>query len=297
MALIENNAEINALMESIMPYMGDGICDEDIHETVSSVTIKYENLGKILEYITNQKKYIVSEFSKYTINIMKKNIETFVDSEMYAPNFACIVSNGETITLEMPSIDQFIDFIDLNKNNKYIYLPLRFYNRITCGHIGAIIIDQKEKTVYLFDPNGKTTYFDDVIALYFEKNMKSEIDSGQISSDLKKEMYIDSQSMIDDLINKYVDDVNMIYNKNYTYIRSTVWNPHEYCLNKKLPETYVMPSGNCAIITLLMIHLLHSTEKDMYDLFSNLGQLNDNILLEIINGYSVGMSEITYSIM
>lgn len=125
-----------------------------------------------------------------------------------------------------------------------------------------IYIDVTSNEVYLLEPNGKPSFFNNL-------------------------MNYDIGKKLETMITNYFNELN-IFGTNFKYISVNNWNQKNIHLNKDF-DNHLIGTGHCAILSLLLAHLamnINMKPKDIYDL---LGNLSDEEILFIIKEYSCGI--------
>jgi len=183
--------------------------------------------------------------------------------------WVCILQhNLGIIFLDILSHTSFINFINLNKQNRYLCIPVslspEFGNTKMGGHATCLIIDNALEEVYLFDPNGETNYFN------YSKTYK----------------IYRSNEYVNMLFNKYFEDLYYFYNIRYKFVKNTEYNPSLFVINRVFKENN-NNNGNCMIISFLFPHYLLATQNTILNGIKVFSNLKNDELLELIKIYYV----------
>jgi hypothetical protein len=144
------------------------------------------------------------------------------------------------------------------------------------SHQTCLAIDILNKTAYLVDPNGSSSYFNTI----FEK----------ISHDL----YIDINSYVDKLLECYFSELNKIGIK-IEFIPGSKWNKNKICINRNFDKSLI-GSGHCVITTIMLGHYLLTTNLNPSDVYNKFKYISDDNLLILINSYMFGIYELMQSL-
>ena len=289
MAVVINPISMNILENAagpIIPFMEDGICDEITYKKIA--TINNENYERLLEFFINQKSPGKnSSYSLYKTDIYSGIFSHHLDiaSGVGDSFHATLQCDDRHILLHTLSVDSMMEFLNNNVSQRYVFMPLVFGTEVKeKGHFGVVVFDLKANDVFMLDPNGKTSFFDNIFIEYSKK-------SGEhVYENYEKDLYIDGGSLVDKLIEGYVNELNFVFDLGLKYIGSSAWNPKTYVINRTFSNENVIGSGHCVAITTMLIHLLHLSDSSVTDVYEKLGKLSDVHIMEIINGYSVGIS-------
>lgn len=122
------------------------------------------------------------------------------------------------------------------------------------GHIGFMLVDSEQNCAYLVDPNGKPTYFNNVV-------------NYNVSDKIEEMLY------------KYFKCVGV------EYIHSNIWNSNNIVINKNFRNNYIS-SGHCSILTIMLSHMICKTDMSPKEIYQILGSLNNYELMFVIKIYS-----------
>jgi hypothetical protein len=177
----------------------------------------------------------------------------------------------------------------MNNNKRYVFIPLIFNSEINeSGHFTFLIFDVLNNKVYMMDPNGESSYFDDVIILHAKKNKTFKDVELEMMSEY---MIINSEQLVEKLINIYVKKLNVDFNLTYEFVQRTKWNPLNLVLNKHLDNSNI-PGGNCVIISTILMYYLINKQSELIEPYKLLSEISSEQMTQIINGCSVGMYNI-----
>ena len=274
------------ISEKINGFMSDGLCDEVVHKKL--MTINHGEYEKILTFITNQKSINSFDptYSLYKVNIFSEKVEHHIDIQSKIGNMfhTTLQADDKFIFLHCISIDTLIVFLSEHNNsmNRYIFIPVMFGSEVNkVGHFTVLIFDLIANKVYFADPNGRTSFFDDIIL----KHCTSDIDFFQ---EYTEDMYINSELLIDQLFTFYINELNSKFETKFQFIERSKWNPKKYNINKTVKDSQI-GSGHCVITSTFISQYLHLTNIDVSELYAKFNDMSEGEILEIINSYSVGI--------
>ncbi len=292
----ESYSNFISTIEPLIPYLEQGLCTKSVHSKISKC--RHSILENITNFLFDQKscELVNPSWSTYSVkckdnsilsgsfyptvtNIHEKpkaQLYTSYSEKFNKDNWHIIVQKeNKDLILNTFSIDSLSDFINLNQTNHYIFIPVSFSpsyskDKLFAGHATCLIIDNYENCVYLFDPNGHTNYFDDSFTYNYYHNGTNELES---------------------LFEKYFSDLSDFTGIKYNFIPVSQWNPRNIGLNKKFNGSQVDNGGNCVCISILFFHYLFLTKKSLRKCLEDLANLNNEQLIQLINDYSVGISQ------
>lgn len=256
------------------------IGDPTKYLTYDILHITPDKWTKVINIITKQN-YTVLHFYCQDINIItkQKNIyENFNDFD----SLECsnIIATDDSISIQLPHFEELYTIIS-NSTNRYIYIQIACDNREESScHQTLLVIDKYRFGVYLVDPNGLSVYLD------------NEIDQLMIQFNTitkKENNFVNKYSIVEELLTEYIKDFNnFCSNKpdfiDYEYVKQTSWLKKHKGINVKLQsDNEDIRKGNCVILTVCMIYLSHTTNKDIDDIYSNLQKLNHDEILYLIS--------------
>jgi len=237
------------------------------HKTIS--TLHPQIWNQLILFLTGQKITKVDSYGIYKQDYETLNFE-LITYIMNKPNsyyeFILNISNSH-ILLNAISPSILATHIANNIDRKNIYLPL-IYSCDTkeYSHIALIVINIKDKKIYLLDPNGSPTYFDEVFG---------------------NDLTIPISYQIEMTLSQYFNELSNL-GGSYEYVPVSSWNKTQISLNKSFKNDYV-GSGHCMMFTLLFSNLLNMLDSDPYTIFKILKSYSDEELLFIIKEYSLGI--------
>lgn len=284
--------EINIIFSDFLN--SNRLCTQPMLDAISRINPNI--FLKMLELFTNQKEvHKDADFCLYQSNILSYETKHHIDISCDIKNMfnTTIQSDGINILLHTLSIQSMINFIlDNNDGRKYLFLPLTFeHEKKSSGHMSAIIIDLEMHMFYLFDPNGRTTYFNNI---YTTLGLGDGI--------------IDTNLYIDMLFIKYVSDFNIcaknILGFEFDYVSSCTWNPSCATFDMNISYKHInrtiekseIGSGHCVILTVMLCHYFAVTRKSVANGYNDFAVLSDDQLLSIINSYTIYCFDLASSI-
>lgn len=279
-------------MPELTKFMEYEICDEKTLKKIKCLSNKH--FEKLLNILCDQKSpnSMGVELSIYKIDIQTEtfnhhiNIKSDLRNDEY---YTTIQSELNYLLLHILSIESLVTYLIENKsrNKKYTFLPLfigsEYYDS---GHMTCLIFDNDEYKVYLYDPNGRTTFFNDIVIDAYTKIHK--IKREDIDKELLNSMYINTSDLVDKLIIGYLDKINEVYEVKYNFISSKEWNKNNKVINRNFGDT-IIGNGHCVITTIMFLHYLYTTGSKFENIYSIITNINDEELLYIINCYSNGI--------
>lgn len=231
---------------------------------ISTLSASSENI--ILYDFTHQMDIIKdAEFTILQMHIETNTITSLTDfippnNVHYEPiNFQI---TDTSIIANVLSVGTLVDYIRKSKN-RYLFLPIHYgcetYNY---GHRAVMVIDKKEKHVYLLDPNGIPSYFNTVLELQLENSI---------------EFFLDY----------YIRQLNDVFSMDYKYIHTNIWNPSKIVLNNT--SNVQMSRGDCLTISLMICQLINNLEMAPGNIYELVKMLTDSEFVSIIRSYSLGI--------
>jgi len=263
------------LISPLVPWMDYGICDVSVHEEIAG--IDNEKLDSLNSFLLGQT--LINDLGYKTFSSWKLDLSSFLTSNLIDVFFKSdkewpinFQKSGNLLLLDILSTNTLAHWIKINTSVRYLCIPISFspeYNYQAknydlteqpskAGHACSLVIDNALNEIYFFDPNGDSSYFGS-----FEYNP------------------------IDTLFEHYFREFESKYFLGYTYVSNTIIK--FYVLNKDFSYSAIENSGNCMILSIMFPHFLALTQLDIYTGIAKLGELNDLELIELINGYSVGI--------
>lgn len=268
---------LNIVTDIIGKFMSDNIELSD-QILFSIKRIKASVFEKMITMITNQSdsNNLEQAYTLYKIDRKKKEFSHHIDitGNIGDAYHTTLQADRDFIFLHTLNSINIALYLDLASKQRYTYLPSVYGSEIhRTGHQSVIIFDKVKKEVILFDPNGRSTFFDDVEIRFGGKDR------------------IDSSILIDMIMAGFVDRFNNDTGLKYRYIPSSIWNPKKLIINRRF-EKSIIGSGFCVITTILYVHLLALTEFDISVAYEMIASLSDDEMLYIISSYVSGMYEI-----
>jgi len=252
-----------------------GICDEKIMKYMSMINKNERNhiFSTLLGQYPIEK--IKPEYAIYKINIFNEKFShylTLYDESSNESDFT-IQYDEYHLLLNIISPDCFLQYI--NKINKrFVFISLSFsVESQTSGHQTGIIVDKKIMKIYLYDPNGRSTFFDNI----FYKNAKK-------NNYISKDLHFDGHKLIDRLMKSYVEKLND-FDADFEYVPSKIWNPNNKVINKYVNNS-IFGNGHCVITTFMFQHYLQLVDTNMMSAFDKLSNLSEDETFNVINNYS-----------
>jgi hypothetical protein len=277
-----------SLYKHIGGMMECGFCDDKMHHKIA--TSSFDTYENILNMFAGQVKInmCVPTYSMYRINIFSQNEEHYIDMESKNNNIfhTAIQADDDYLFLNCLSTETTCIYLSMNTNNKrYVFVPLIFNSEINeSGHFTFLIFDVLNNKVYIMDPNGESSFFNDVMILHAKKNKTFKDTELEMMS---AHMIINSEQ----LINIYIKKLNIDFGLTYEFISRTIWNPLNLVLNKHLDNSGI-PGGNCVIISTILMYYLINKQSELIEPYKLLSEISSEQMIQIINGCSVGMCNI-----
>lgn len=281
-------------METLDYVMGNFITPGNVTKVQYDKLTKLEykhyntliNLLCNVDTITDNKKYM-KMFSIYTSSVISNKTYHSIDLEGGVDNqfYGTLQADGENIYLHNYHASIMGAYINSHETTQYLFFPLVASIEVKgeSGHALCVVVDTKRRELYLMDPNGKTSYYDNILVRFSKNNTDLHIPDEFI-----EDMYIDSSFKIDQLFKCYLDDINKYLDHPLKFISSFDWNPLRGVLNRKLSDG-ITDSGNCVAITIFLMHYLSLTNSSLINVYKQLLKYTDEELSSIINSYSLSI--------
>lgn len=248
-----------------------------------------EFMKNFIPMIINQHCYITSyDIFKTDFNLTFTDIISSVRIDNEDDNYASFESLKNTITCSLPNTKEIYNYIKILES-RYIYIPLidSKYGQKT-GHMSSVIFDKQKSNIYLFDPNGYISFFDEI-------TMDDETYASMVEAGVEDyELLTRNEDKVNTLLYKYVEKFNEDNKTQYKYIPSSSWNPKRLCINSEF-RNFSMQTGFCVPATVLFIHLLHITNDDVDNIFNLVGSINKSALFYLYVNYCCGVYGLLYS--
>jgi hypothetical protein len=260
------------IYEFVKPINGMLIHDKHDENHMKFITkVNFEIIEQFLLLVNDQQPLPNSyEIASYKVN-MKDG--SFVESNYDVTNpedkYYCstIYYNG-ILSIDILSPMTTTQILS-SSNTKYIFYPMLIHiydtktNKYKVGHITFVLFDTVKKKIYLIDSNGRNC-FPCWNCMYY-----------------------------DIIFDHFTEEINFITDDNYAYVSSNVWNKNNYELNRNFDDS-VIGSGHCVCISLLLIHYLSSTGRDITEIFEKFNSLDIDVFIELIFDYTNGFFNLFY---
>ena len=236
--------------------------DQTIYKAIASCSPR--NHTQILNIICDQPCISEKKWSMYTANLITGNVELFLEYKNPDYQNNCVINvqyEDAHISMNLINAKKFGKFLRKSENKNVFFPILLSVGEGKPSHCAALIIDLKEKKAYMVDPNGNNNYF----SVHFGR---------------------ETESLIDKMILMYIEHANALTNIKIEYVPQHIWNKTTYIINRPLNNALVNTGGNCVILTILILHLLHLSDCTINYVFSMLNMLTDDELSIIINTYN-----------
>lgn len=279
------------LYKHIGGMMECGFCDDKMHHKIA--TPSFDTYENILNIFANQIKITecTPTYSMYRVNVFSEKEEHHIDMKSKNNNefHTAIQADDDYLFLNCLSTESTCLYLSINNNKRYVFIPLIFNSEINkSGHFTFLIFDVFNNKVYMMDPNGESSYFDNVMILHAKKNKTfsdAELEMMSIH------MIINSERLVEKLINIYIKKLNIDFDLTYEFVSRTKWNPSNLVLNKHLDNSGI-PGGNCVIISTILMYYLINKQSELIEPYKLLSEISSEQMIQIINGCSVGMFNI-----
>lgn len=271
-------------------YMGIGICDENVNSKIAEIDFhKYE---QFMNLITSQKfvSSIEPIYSMYKVNLVTHEVSHHIDIAGNIQNmyYTTIQSDDRFLVLNCLCVNSLMTFLLENTKDisKYVFIPAVFGSEVNeIGHFSIIAFDIIEKKVYFIDPNGRSSFFDNIFNIYAQKIKDTTLLS------YTSNMSVNTEELLEKLIELYIKNFNSVYGTEYEFVKRLKWNPLQISINKTYDET-VIGSGHCVATSTLIANYLSITNKKPNDIINIFNKMNKEEIIQVINSYSVGMYNI-----
>lgn len=251
------------IQEAIYPIIHKYNAEFDPKHKKFVERLKYKQFDKVIRLINKQKKIKKAQHIIYKQSYITLNMEpvSYVFTKIRNVYHTCFDVSDEYLILNALTPYYLYKYINKNRHINYIFLTLNYgCNAKIQHHQAGILIDNKNEKIYLIDPNGFPTYFNELFG-------------------------IDMSYMIEKLLYEYFLELKK-FGFNYEYIFTYQWNPNCICLNKIFPDNNYIGSGHCVILTILIFHLINVFNYNPIEIYEMLNKLSDEELLYIIKNYT-----------
>jgi len=228
--------------------------------------LPFDKYFKLLNLYVNQTQCNINNYAIFRLDDIKNDVEfvndysTFSDSNTYQ-----VIYYDTTDKSYLFQAFGFTDMYELiiSNQNRYVFIPVMFSIKDNkTGHATMLIIDKQTNIIRFFDSNGLT--------------------KGIINNNI-----------IDKFLKTYIDIFNITFNETYIYIEQQSWlgitNHNEinkYILNSSNLKNNDVNAGHCMIFTLIIAHLLSKEKFELNNIITELNQIKQNELLDLVMGYT-----------
>lgn len=288
---------ISSSLDNICVRLGsflsdDNFCNETIHKKLRTMTFKH--CDAILNMITGQTSVGILNptYSIYKIGVFDQIVShvTDVDCSIGQMFHTTIQAQETCLFLNCLDLLTLMTFLGENSKdlNRYVFVPVIFATEIhETGHATMLVFDVVSKKVYFTDPNGKSSYFDDLM-IQQAKKTKEEWMTEELFKEFYGESYINSEPLIEKLLTFYINELNDSFGLKYEFVPRANYNKMSYSINKTYDKETVIGSGHCMILSIMIAHYL-SSNSEVEHIFSDFGKLGAEEKVQLISSYSVGV--------
>jgi hypothetical protein len=262
-------------------FINKTLCDKSIVDKLQRSTD--QDMANILNKLCSQSaiQYIQKEIDVYAIDFEKNKIKNLTRKEMRKiknKTNICMQSDRKNLLLHIITPKYMTKLLLEKSDNKYFFIPMTLYDSAKeYSHQVSIIIDKINKKIYLFDPNGHSTYYNNTAIYQYYKCIGQNVPKDKVN-----EKYQNNHLIIDKLLAHYFSLVD----QEYEYISSQTWNKDSICLNMYYDEKSIIGHGHCVAITIMIMHLLFLQNISLEEAIKILGELSIDNRILIIGGYS-----------
>lgn len=278
----------------------DNFCNETIHKKLR--TMSFKHCDEILNMITGQTS--INTFDP-TYSIYKIGI--FDQTPIHVTDVTCKIGQMFHTTIQAQETCLFLNSLSiltlmmfLGENskdlNRYVFVPVIFATEIhEAGHATMLVFDVISKKVYFADPNGKSSYFDDLMIIQAKKT-KEEWMTEELFNEFYGQSYINSEPLIEKLLTFYISELNESFGLTYEFVPRINYNKMSYSINQSYSKETVIGSGHCVILSIMIAHYLTSN-SDIEHIFADFGKLRVEEKVQLISSYSVGIYNVVSQIV
>jgi hypothetical protein len=229
-------------------------------------TLEYKHFDGLLQLINSQNAIKKPSYSIYKMDLKTWETE-LVDYVFDASGneyHTCIDVTDGYLVLNTLTPACLAEYIRAHEKMGVVFLSFNYSCAAKeAGHQAAIMINIKTKRIYLMDPNGSPTYFNNI----FEANI---------------------DVMLEKMLHNYFAELKSVgYEFRYEFIGS--WNKGGLYLNGELKNEYI-GSGHCVIWTFILAHLIsHNKYSNPIEAYKLLTSLSEEERLYIIKEYTMGV--------
>jgi hypothetical protein len=218
----------------------------------------------------------------YRNNKFRHHLDVAVDLRQAKTSYHNEIQCTETcMTLTMLSLDSLFEYIMKHDKKQYIFMPFNYSSPIKeAGHQAALVLDNNNHKVYLLDPNGSPTYFNNLLA----DQLKNEFTTDDEAQLLNHSYGVDYSIYVENMLSAYFDQLEL-YGLKYSYVKMQRWNPYGISLNGDFNNS-VIGNGHCVILVFLLMHYATTTKLPIEDTLQSIGKFTKNELATIINNYT-----------
>jgi len=249
----------------------------DIVETI--LKYEFDILEKTLNRLFTQSscEFIDPSHSDYICSLIEPNSnpELYINyKEKYNPKlWNGVIQNiyGDNLVLKMFSIDSITYYLQLNSNNRYLFIPIllssSFGENEIRSNITCLIFDYILSEVYFFDPNGWTIFFD------------TNTNSG-----------INNIIVIKKIFLKYFDDLNIYSGIKFKYVSVFDWNSSNINLYPTHNDSNKSEKNKIlnGIITTIFCHYCYLSQKTVQECLNDFVKLNEQDKKKLLDEYTLG---------
>lgn len=208
---------------------------------MNNLLTKYVNQNPI--YPTEQSTFVY-DISDLTFSV-KENILT----EKEKPTAIDIVMYDTSFIMMTPSLVDLAETILLSKNN-YLFLYGHYLlNNKSSTHAVMFYFDLHNKKIYLCDPNGFSTYFDQYIE--------------------------NSSEYVDGLLYNFVEQLNKL-GFDFKYVPQLEWMNKDHYINRNINIQNTIDSGNCYLNSFLIAYFISVGGLKLDEIYKMFSDLTDH---------------------
>lgn len=316
--------ELNQITSVLQNNICCGIYEEYMKEIISHCPFsKYEQM---FNFLVDQKnvKIVDPTYSMYKASLFTGQASHHINIQAKIGNsyYTTIQADDKFLFLNCLSVESLMEFLFVNSEDctqtktsrRYVYIPVIFSSEVNeVGHHAMIIFDVIEKLVYFADPNGTTSFYDNIFYVHARKQKTvgavavgavavnttqdeqivhgANILDNHNQSNLNyamKDMYINTEPIVENMFKLYIDDFNNATGSTYSFVPRHKWNPRSFTVNKSYKDA-VIGSGHCVALSTMIANYCHNKKSlpiEIYELLSKLSQFE---IIELINSYSLGL--------
>lgn len=203
------------------------------------------------------------------------------------------VANDCILSLNGFSPNSLGILLEKNCAKNFVYIPIMTDTLVKdSGHCSGLIFDLRLLEVYFVDPNGKASFFDDVLIEHIRKNKNMSAEEKCTYEEFKDQIIIDSEALMNTIFIQYINDLNASHGCDYKFITRMNWcRNQEICLNINYKEALI-GSGHCVILTLMIFYIMEQAggKESLFDIMDMLRRLTEFEMIQLINACIVGVT-------